>query len=247
MKHHLKGIKFVLLDIEGTVCSISFVKDVLFPYALKALPAVLSEKWDDEEFKQYRNAFPDEAKTSPEALEAHVKDLTRRDVKVAYLKNLQGYLWQSGYESRAYATSLFPDVRPQLQRWRDSSVSLAIFSSGSVFAQKLLFKHVKDSEDEGAGEQTDLTGIISGWFDTVNAGPKMVDSSYKKIADEMSAEPKDILFLSDNVSEVSAAKEAGMEALVVDRPGNAPIDDDHCKKFGLQVITSLEEVELEKS
>lgn len=61
-----------------------------FPYALKALPSVLAETWDDPDFKPYRDAFPEEARRSREALEAHVKDLTERDVKVAYLKNLQG-------------------------------------------------------------------------------------------------------------------------------------------------------------
>ncbi|KAF2157404.1 2,3-diketo-5-methylthio-1-phosphopentane phosphatase [Myriangium duriaei CBS 260.36] len=235
------GIKLVLLDIEGTICSISFVKDVLFPYALEALPKVLAEKWDDEDFKQYRDQFPEEVKVSPEALQAHVEDLTKRDVKVAYLKNLQGYLWQSGYENKAYATSLFPDVEPQLQHWRDSSLSLAIFSSGSVFAQKLLFKHVKRL-DSDSNESHDLTGLITDWFDTVNAGPKTEASSYQKIADALSTAPKDILFLSDNVKEVRAADEAGMSALVVDRPGNAPLTDANQDEFN--VVTSLAHIKI---
>ena len=121
-----------------------------FPYALKALPDVLKSKWDSEDFKPYRDEFPEEAKASPEALQAHVEDLTKRDVKIAYHKNLQGYLWEHGYESGEYATPLYADVVPKLKEWKEADYDLAIYSSGSVFAQKLLFGHVK-SAASGAG------------------------------------------------------------------------------------------------
>ncbi|KAM3423587.1 hypothetical protein BST61_g1011 [Cercospora zeina] len=147
----MDGIRCVLLDIEGTVCPISFVHDTLFPYAINALPAVLSTQWDDPTFRPYRDAFPEQHRTSPEALQAHVEDLTKRDVKVAYLKNLQGYLWHDGYRTAAYATALFEDVVPQLRQWKeDGLLSLAIYSSGSVFAQKLLFGHVQSTETTAA-------------------------------------------------------------------------------------------------
>jgi enolase-phosphatase E1 len=165
---------------EGTVCPISFVKDTLFPYALKALPDVLAVKWDSEEFKPYRDAFPKDARSSPAALQAHVEDLTKRDVKVAYLKNLQGYLWETGYKTGAYSTPLFQDVAPRLKAWKDGGIDLAIYSSGSVFAQKLLFEHVHMA---GSGTQAceDLKDLFSAWFDTTNAGPKTEAESYRKI------------------------------------------------------------------
>ncbi|KAK3670903.1 enolase-phosphatase E1 [Recurvomyces mirabilis] len=115
----VEGVKYVLLDID-----------------------VLATEWDDASFKPYRDAFPEEYRSSPAALQAHVEGLTKRDVKVAYLKNLQGYLWEDGYKSGAYSTPLFPDVAPRLKAWKDDGVRLAIYSSGSVFAQKLLFQHV---------------------------------------------------------------------------------------------------------
>ena len=122
-------------------------------------------------------------------MQAHVEDLTKRDVKVAYLKNLQGYLWEDGYRTGAYSTPLFPDVAPRLKKWKADGVELAIYSSGSVFAQKLLFQHVQvDGQDEPAeagGEGAhveDMTGLISGWFDTTNAGFKAEAKSYSKIS-----------------------------------------------------------------
>jgi len=233
------GAKVVLLDIEGTVCPISFVKETLFPYAIQALPAVLAAKWDDASFAPYRDAFPAEARTSPAALQAHVEDLTRRDVKIAYLKNLQGYLWQDGYESGAYATELYPDVLPQLQRWRETDGrALAIYSSGSVFAQKLLFGHVVGGS--GNAKTEDVTSWIEAWFDTTNAGLKTEKASYTKIAQELKQSPSDILFLSDNVKEVDAAIAAGFQSIVVDRPGNAPLSSD--EKARLKVVESLADV-----
>ena len=149
-----------------------------------ALPTVLATQWDDPTFLPYRNAFPSEHASSPAALEAHVRDLTARDVKVAYLKNLQGYLWEDGYASGAYATPLFEDVVPALKAWRAEGREVAIYSSGSVFAQKLLMRHVQTGESEdGKKVSENLEGLVSGgWFDTVNAGLKAERGSYVKIA-----------------------------------------------------------------
>lgn len=121
-----------------------------FPYALNALREVLANKWDDEEFKAYRDAFPEDARESPEKLQAHVEDLTKRDVKIAHLKNLQGYLWETGYKIGAYSTPLFEDVSPRLKKWNEEGFKLAIYSSGSVFAQKLLFEHVNTNPDSNS-------------------------------------------------------------------------------------------------
>lgn len=116
----------------------------------------MATKWDDEDFAPYRDAFPEEHRASPAHLQAHVEDLTMRDVKIAYLKNLQGLLWENGYTSSAYSTTLFPDVAPQLRQWKQDGFELAIYSSGSVFAQKLLFAHVSTaSSDLGSRPRED--------------------------------------------------------------------------------------------
>ena len=45
----------------------------------------------------------------------------------------------------------------------------------------------------------DLTHLFSGFFDTVNAGPKTEKESYIKIAAELGRKAEEVLFLSDNV------------------------------------------------
>ncbi|KAK3302085.1 HAD-like domain-containing protein [Chaetomium strumarium] len=237
----------VLLDIEGTVCPISFVKDVLFPYALSALPTTLKNEWDSPAFVPYRNAFPPEHATTPEALTSHVRDLMSRDVKISYLKSLQGYLWESGYASGALKAPLFPDVAPKISSWttkRDSAgdgdeegeaARVMIYSSGSVAAQKLLFQHTN------AEPVADLTPLITDFFDTVNAGPKTERASYEKIAAKYPEVPVGRwLFLSDNVKEVEAAKEAGMQSVVVERQGNAELSEEDKSKH--RVIRSFDEL-----
>ncbi|KAL3427021.1 Enolase-phosphatase E1 [Phlyctema vagabunda] len=228
--------KVVLLDIEGTVCPISFVKDVLFPYALSALPQTLAEQWDAPAFVPYREAFPAEYRQSPEALQTHVQELMAKDVKIAYLKSLQGYLWQSGYAAGSLSCPLFDDVFPSLKSWSSlADIHIIIYSSGSVAAQKLLFQYTNSG---------DIRSLITDYFDTVNAGLKHEPASYEKIVKAHSslAPPASWLFLSDNVKEVDAARKAGLQAAVVVREGNAPLSEE-AKEKNL-VITSFEQVRI---
>lgn len=192
-----------------------------FPYALESLPKVLDQEWDSTEFAQYRNAFPEEYRNSRSALEAHVRDLVARDVKISYLKSLQGHLWLQGYKSGEIRAPLFPDVFPFFQAVHAAGKRIMIYSSGSVPAQKLLFAHTN-------AQPSDLTPFISDWFDTVNAGPKTEAPSYHKIlANHPDVSPVRWLFLSDNLSEVEAAIQSGMRSLPVTRQGNAPLPPDH--------------------
>ncbi|KAI1448434.1 enolase-phosphatase E1 [Annulohypoxylon stygium] len=225
-------VKVVLLDIEGTVCPISFVKDVLFPYALKALPKTLETQWDNPDFAKYKDAFPPEYASSKEALQTHFEVLVKADVKIAYLKSLQGYLWEEGYASGDLKAPLFPDVPGKISEWRQKDIKVMIYSSGSVAAQKLFFGHTDASP-------SDLTPQISDWFDTVNAGLKTETTSYKTIASRHPEFPlEQWLFLSDNTKEVDAAIEAGMRSVVVQRLGNAPLSPEVPQR--LQVIETFD-------
>ncbi|KAI6251292.1 Enolase-phosphatase E1 [Erysiphe necator] len=232
-------VKAILLDIEGTVCQISFVKDVLFPYALKSLEAELSTLWSRPSFQPYLDAFPESTRTDQSTFLHHIRSLMSNDIKDPNLKNLQGYLWLTGYESGSIRCPLFSDVAPMLKKWKNAGLHIFIYSSGSVAAQKLLFQYTQ--------EDADLRPLISGYFDTLNAGPKTLSTSYTRLITEcnidgVKRDSSHWLFFSDRVEEVSAALTAGMKAIVVHRDGNAPISAGDRSRY--LVIERFNEVEI---
>ncbi|OAA37482.1 2,3-diketo-5-methylthio-1-phosphopentane phosphatase [Metarhizium rileyi] len=232
----------IVLDIEGTVCPITFVHDVLFPYALKALPQYLDLHWDDAAFVQYRKAFPETYRNDRLAMESHVRDLMAADIKAPYLKALQGLLWEAGYESGDLKAPIFPDVAPFISEAHHAGKKIMIYSSGSVPAQKLFFAHT-------TAQPSDLSPFISGWFDTVNAGPKREASSYSAIlATHPNFEASRWLFLSDNLNEVGAALASGMCSLPVTRPGNAPLpSNNHLSRMAIPDFSPESENKIQES
>jgi enolase-phosphatase E1 len=122
------------------------------------------------------------------------------DEKVTPLKTLQGMIWDAGFRDGRLRGKLWPDVAPRLRAWHAGGVRLAVFSSGSVAAQKLLF---------GFSEAGDLAPLFSGFFDTTT-GAKREAGSYRAILAALSATPAETLFLSDVEAELDAASEAGI-------------------------------------
>ncbi len=242
--------------IDTSASSFLLPSGAQYPYSLSALPETLTSKWDSPTFAPYRDAFPAEYRASPAALAAHVQDLVARDVKASYLKSLQGFLWKEGYQNGALKAPLFPDVLPTLTAWHSAGVALMIYSSGSVPAQKLLFQHTSVVGEEAAVSSSassdsppdlgrDVTPLFSDYFDTVNAGPKTASASYSAILAAHQADYPTAsrwLFLSDNVLEVDAAKQAGLQSYVVQRPGNAPLAPPVAETH--KVITTFEGLEL---
>ncbi|EPS42578.1 hypothetical protein H072_3459 [Dactylellina haptotyla CBS 200.50] len=211
-----------------------------FPYTLSALPQVLEDQWSSDEFAPYRNEFPPEYREDPKAFLSHVEDLTRNDVKIAYLKNLQGYLWLTAYRTGAVQAPIYPDVITALKLWTSKGFKVYIYSSGSVLAQKLFFEYTDNSE------QPNLRPFLSGHFDTVNAGLKTLEESYKVIIRETGYTAEEWVFLTDNVKEVEAATAAGMYARIVVREGNVPVSEGDARKYG-GVVTDFAEDEGLKS
>ena len=140
-----------------------------------------------------------------------------RDSKTAPLKQLQGRIWDDGYARGELKGEVFPDVRPAFERWRDQGLAIGIFSSGSVLAQQLLFRH------STAG---DLTPFLRWYFDP-SVGAKTRTESYERIAAHVGAPAASILFVSDVTAELDAARGAGMETRLSIRPGNKPVADGH--------------------
>ncbi len=209
----------VLLDIEGTTTPIKFVHRVLFPYAAAAVASFLSEHGEEPEVSAAGDAILKDATAAELSLARSdaVLSVVRRqmaaDVKATGLKLLQGLVWRHGYESGILHGQVFDDVPLCLRRWHESGRSAAIYSSGSRLAQQLLFRY------STAG---DLTPYLSGYYDTT-VGPKREAASYARIAEAWGRPPAAILFCSDIPEECSAAVSAGMQALILMRPGNPPL------------------------
>jgi enolase-phosphatase E1 len=196
-------IRAIVSDIEGTTSSISFVKDVLFPFARQRLPAYVETHGDRPDVQHWLHEAAKEAGIIEASRQEIIELLLRwidEDRKSTALKALQGMIWKDGYEAGDYQAHLYPEVVHRLREWRADGIKLFVYSSGSVAAQKLFFKH---------SEAGDLTPLFAGYFDT-ETGPKRVADSYRKISAAIDESPEHLLFLSDIVEELDAAAEAGL-------------------------------------
>ena len=171
----------ILTDIEGTTSSISFVKEVLFPFARRALPGFVRTHGDDPEVRRWLDAVAAEhgAMCDDAMIVETLQGWIDQDRKHTALKALQGMMWREGYERGDYRGHVYPDAAASLRRWHAGGHRLAVFSSGSVAAQKLLFGH---------SEAGDLTPLFSGFFDT-EVGNKRDADSYRLIADQLDRSP----------------------------------------------------------
>ena len=202
------------MDIEGTTTSVSFVYDVLFPYFLTNVDKLLYN--DSAEvvaaFDEVKELVKNEGGLELLSRQDCINQLVlwcKEDRKVTPLKFLQGVIWEEGYLSGTLVSHVYDDVPHSLKEWYHSNIELAIFSSGSVEAQRLIFKFA---------EKGDLSSYICAYFDTVT-GPKRESSTYKLIADKLKLPSTSILFLSDIREELMAADEAGMKTIQLVRPG----------------------------
>ena len=214
-------MKATLLDIEGTTTPITFVFDVLFPYARRHFAGYLERNTASREVGADLAALRQEhEKDVREGLQPpdlnngileYIYWLMDKNSKSRALKSLQGKIWKEGYAKDELKATVFPDVRPALERWFASGINVSIFSSGSVLAQQLLFSHT---------EEGDLTKFIKNYFDTA-VGKKTEVPSYQRISERLSLAPHQIHFVSDVLAELDAAKSSGMQTSLCIRPGNA--------------------------
>lgn len=243
--------KSIICDIEGTTSSISFVKDTLFPYALKNVEEYLKTHWNEDATKTVVAALREQAEEDKKAevegaltipagdsediipdIVKYVEWQTSRDAKTGSLKTLQGLVWAKGYKDGSIKGHVYEDVSKAMEQWTESGRKVYIYSSGSVDAQKLLFEH---------SEQGDLVKYLAGHYDT-KIGAKTEKDSYEALLKNIEATAEEALFLTDVVAEAKAAKEAGLNVVVLDRPGNAELSEDDRKEF--TVVSSFADIPL---
>jgi enolase-phosphatase E1 len=229
--------KAILLDIEGTTTPIDFVRKTLFPFAKERIGDLVREDFSrlDEEISllasehtadnSYSENFD---KSSPESIARYLRHLIDIDRKSTTLKSMQGKIWQQGYELGELKSEVFADVPRALEQWRSQGKTIAIYSSGSVLAQQLLFQYT----DHG-----DLTKYLDRYFDTTT-GAKRDAESYRKIAAVLEIERPEILFISDIPAELDAARASGLQTALSIRDGNSEITED----ITHQIISSFDDL-----
>lgn len=227
----------ILTDLEGTTSSISFVKDVLFPYARSELPRFVREHGQQPEVRRWLDAVAAEhgGICSDEVIVETLQGMIDQDRKHTALKALQGMIWQAGYADGAYAAHVYPDAPTKLREWHAAGHPLYVYSSGSVPAQKMFFAHT------AAG---DLAPLFSGYFDTEIGGKRDADS-YWRIAAAIERAPQDLVFLSDVVEELDAAREAGLGTVLVDRREDYPLPRLRDAANGHRRVTSFADINVD--
>ncbi len=206
----IRGVRAILTDIEGTTGSISFVKDVLFPYAREHIPAyVRAHATSLAPLLDEVRVMEGDEDLDTDDIVALLQRWIDEDRKATPLKTLQGHVWKAGYESGAFQGHVYDDAADQLEAWSKAGLPIHVYSSGSVAAQKLIF---------GYSRRGDLTPLLTGYFDT-KTGPKKEPRSYRMIAKAIDTAPDAILFLSDVDAELNAAREAGLQTVLLDRDG----------------------------
>jgi enolase-phosphatase E1 len=227
-------ISTVLMDIEGTTSSVDFVYNVLFPYFRQNI----NQLFELEQNADVRIALDQTKLFAHEKEGVHLSETSElieklttwslQDQKITPLKTIQGIIWKNGYESGQLKGHVYPDVPNALKAWKNQGLTLAVFSSGSVDAQKLIFGH------SIAG---DLTSYFSHYFDT-QTGHKRDEGTYVNISNFLQKSPEEVLFLSDIPEELSAADNCGMKTVQLVRPGT--------KGTWKRQATSFDEIDFEQ-
>ena len=233
----------ILLDIEGTTSSISFVYDSMFPFVREHSVSFISDHWGKEAvqkavellamdlgFNSTDSWFKDcDSESAKQAIVvAGIVGLMDADVKATGLKQIQGVIWKEGFHRGELVAHLYEDVAGSIRQWNELDKDVRIYSSGSIQAQQLFFGHTV------AG---DLLDMFKGHYDTTT-GAKQDSASYQEIAKAYGLNPREILFVSDVVGELVAAKTAGLQVVLSIRPGNKPVESGH----GFPEITSFREI-----
>ena len=202
-------IRSILCDIEGTTTSLAFAREVLFPISYENMQSFVQQNLHSERLQrdlgEVRREMAIRTQKNPELIPLtdviqQLKDWIQQDRKIGVLKSIQGQIWKDSFESGQIRSHIYPDVPVQFKKWTDLGIRINIFSSGSIEAQRFIFKY---------SEFGDLSGFIHSYFDT-STGPKLESESYRKISSSLGLPTTQILFLSDSAEELDFAKQSGM-------------------------------------
>lgn len=242
-----------MLDIEGTTTSLRFIKETLFPYIKRSLARYLRERWNTEEviatlarlIRQEERDIRDgqsppkiwkltETSDLNKIIDSLVSNViwqmdSRRHNTA--LKQLQILVWVYGYENNELKGHVYEDVANNFRKWRSMGIRLFAYSTGMAVAQQLLFSN---------STQGNLMNLVENYFDIL-VGPKTAPSSFRKISWFMNVTPTQLLFITDAPEEGRAAKEAGCQVVMIQRPENRRLPPSLINEF--PVVTSMNHIE----
>lgn len=227
-------IKAIITDIEGTTSSISFVKDTLFPYAYEKMADFIQANVNNEIVKNILLNVAEEAHIDFNNIELIITTLRQwisEDRKTAPLKDLQGLIWENGYKNADFTAHIYQDAYEKLLYWHQKNIPLYVYSSGSVYAQKLFFTHTNYGN---------ILYFFSDFFDT-KIGNKKEAQSYQKIIEKIDIPAPSTIFLSDIEAELNSAQEIGIKTILVDRENQIKNNHHH------QIVKSFAEIDLKIS
>ena len=207
--------RVILTDIEGTTSRIDFVHKVLFPYSRSRLAEFVRNRADTPELASILAAVRAELGNDAASLDASIDALLGwidEDRKITPLKALQGLIWADGYAAGDFTAHVYVDASDALRRWHAAGHPQYVYSSGSIAAQKLFFRHSVFG---------DLTPLFLDYFDTTIGGKRDADS-YRNIAKAIAHPVGQILFLSDIEAELDAARAAGLATIQLLRSDAPP-------------------------
>lgn len=222
-------IKAILTDIEGTTSSLSFVQDVLFPYAREEMRAFLRTRADDPAvsrlLQDLRRSLGQDL--SDADIADHMERWMDEDRKVNALNKLRGMIWENGYVQDRFKGHVYEDAVRNLHKWKEQGMGIYGFSAGAGYAQKLLFGH---------SEYGDVSQLFDEFFDT-NVGSKDDPTAYQSIATSIGQSPSEVLYISDSREELDAARQVGMYTVWMVRDGALDPDAIH------RQVKSFDEIE----
>lgn len=205
-------VRAVLLDIEGTVSSPCFFKNILRPYAeahfREYISSHLSDPEVDQAFEQARQMTGGPFANTDAVLKT-LENWFHQGKKAKPLSLLLTKVWEHGYTQGEIQGHLYRDAYLNLRAWRMRGIPLYVYSSKCEAEQRLLLFY-------------SMYGNIITYFEQFfdgSIGKKTERSSYLAVAEAMELEPSQILFLSDSRTELKAAEAAGMQVLMVCRDG----------------------------
>jgi enolase-phosphatase E1 len=221
----------VLTDIEGTTSRIDFVHKVLFPYARARIADFVAAHRADPAvaaaLAEVRAEIGGDATPAQET--AALLGWIDEDRKIKPLKDLQGLIWDAGYKAGDFTAHLYVDAYDALRRWHAAGHRLNVYSSGSIAAQKLFFRHSVFG---------DLSPLIDDYFDTTSGSKREADS-YRRIAASIGRAPGEIVFLSDIEAELDAARSAGLRTIQLVRSDAPP-----ASSGAHPVVASMRDIDL---